>query len=611
MNRKLSVLLFVIVFGIPAYMRGQNANGIIAPSRMIDWSNAGVQGGIPNRTTVCSTLSPGVTATQISSAIASCPSGEVVYLKAGTYNLSSGIDFGGHSNVTLRGAGSDATFLVFTGSGVGSHPISNIRIGGDFVSQTSPPNLTSWTSGYSKGDTTITVGSVSNLSSGDVIFLDQQDNTSDNNGLYVCGSCGTEGSGSGTSRAGYTQLQAVQVTQINGTTLTISPGLYMDNWSSSRNPQAFWPNGQVTMDGVEDLSIDGTNSTAEASIGLSSAMNCWVKNVRSVGGGTRDHVYVMSSLHVSIVDSYFYGNHTYASSSYTIEFDNSSTSLVENNIIQHSAEPMTITNDEGNVYAYNYADTYNYPATSWVSPSLFPHGPGTLMDLLEGNVGTGLQSDDIWGSHDLVTAFRNWFTGQDLADLSRTSNSIPVQLQPYSRYYNLIGNVLGNPGYHTQYQDVVPNSNGDPNHTIYVLGWTGQVGGSGSLDDSLVASTLMRWGNYDVATGTARWQSSEVPSGLSQYANPVPTSQTLPASFFLSSKPGWWSTPWGTPPWPAIGPDVTGGPGPGGHSYDIPAMLCYDNTSKDSNGILNFNADSCYSSSAAPTAPTNLGAVAH
>src|SRR5205809_6767610 len=63
---------------------------------------------------------------------------------------------------------------------------------------------------------------------------------------------------------------------------------------------------------------------------------------------------------------------------------------------------------------------------------------------------------------------------------------------------------------------------------------------------------------------------------------------------------------YGTMLWPAIGPDVTGGQDPAGHAYKIPARVCYDNTSKDSNGILIFNANICYNDPVAPdtTPPT-------
>ena len=90
--------------------------------------------------------------------------------------------------------------------------------------------------------------------------------------------------------------------------------------------------------------------------------------------------------------------------------------------------------------------------------------------------------------------------------------------------------------------------------------------GPGSLaNDSLVQTTLMRWGNYDTKTNLVQWNTSEVPSGLSVYANSVPASQILPASFYLSAKPSWW----GTMPWPPIGPEVLGG---GWHVRELAAL---------------------------------------
>jgi hypothetical protein len=120
--------------------------------------------------------------------------------------------------------------------------------------------------------------------------------------------------------------------------------------------------------------------------------------------------------------------------------------------------------------------------------------------------------------------------------------------------------------------------------------------------DPLVMSTLLRWGNYDQGTKQIRWNASEIPSG-----NAVPSSQTLPASFFLASRPSWW----GSMPWPAIGPDVTGGQDLSGHVFAIPALVCYNSTLKDVNAILTFNADRCYATSTGPVpaAPTNLRVI--
>src|ERR1019366_1609928 len=80
-------------------------SGILDPSRAIDWSQAGViqaDGtlGIPNRTAQCgSTIAAyNGTADAINTAITNCQSGQFVRLGAGTFNLSTGIDFGATNN---------------------------------------------------------------------------------------------------------------------------------------------------------------------------------------------------------------------------------------------------------------------------------------------------------------------------------------------------------------------------------------------------------------------------------------------------------------------------------------------------------------------------------
>jgi hypothetical protein len=81
-----------------------------------NWKNAGLLsvGGIPNRTTVCATVSPsGVTpparnddAAKINAAIASCPAGAVVQLASGTFQLDATESIRLYRPVTLRGTGS-------------------------------------------------------------------------------------------------------------------------------------------------------------------------------------------------------------------------------------------------------------------------------------------------------------------------------------------------------------------------------------------------------------------------------------------------------------------------------------------------------------------------
>src|SRR5580704_14804656 len=109
--------LFLLLLSLPFSVHAQAPwTGIVTPSRAVNWANAGVPGGIPTRTAICVTMTTANTVAQINSAIASCPSGNVVFLSAGTYNLSGPIDFAGHSNVTLRGAGANLTTLRFSGT---------------------------------------------------------------------------------------------------------------------------------------------------------------------------------------------------------------------------------------------------------------------------------------------------------------------------------------------------------------------------------------------------------------------------------------------------------------------------------------------------------------
>src|SRR3954466_12165616 len=155
--------LFLFLAGVLGVAASMDAQTIVSPSRTIDWSQAGVPDGIPRRTTICATLNPGATAAQINGAIASCPSGQVVKLSAGTFNLSAGIVFNNKSNVTLRGAGPDQTFLVFTAGnacgGLGGD-LCMINSDADCAGCGSPSNVSDWTAGYAPGAATITLSAL-------------------------------------------------------------------------------------------------------------------------------------------------------------------------------------------------------------------------------------------------------------------------------------------------------------------------------------------------------------------------------------------------------------------------------------------------------------------
>jgi hypothetical protein len=194
----------------------------------------------------------------------------------------------------------------------------------------------------------------------------------------------------------------------------------------------------------------------------------------------------------------------------------------------------------------------------------------------------------------MSTHFRNHHDGFTNNGQSAITNCA-MRIASKNRFWNVIGNVIGH-SHFTTYQSLLADNDG----AVYCLGNTDDAP---SVDDSHVQRTLMRWGNWDS-------------SGIANFSNPVPASQALPASFYRAAQPPWWGTPWGTPPWPPIGPDVSNGNAPntatsptGGHANKIPARLCFENTPVDpaypsSNPrILLFNGSSCYQAGGEPPTP--------
>ncbi|HEX5483008.1 MAG TPA: hypothetical protein VFZ08_10330, partial [Terriglobia bacterium] len=93
MTRKQTCLLSFIVLCLSGCLYSQSWNGIISPARAINWSAAGVSGGIPTNRSQCgSTIAAySGSADKINNAITNCPTGGYVQLGTGTFNLSSGI----------------------------------------------------------------------------------------------------------------------------------------------------------------------------------------------------------------------------------------------------------------------------------------------------------------------------------------------------------------------------------------------------------------------------------------------------------------------------------------------------------------------------------------
>jgi len=391
------------------------------------------------------------------------------------------------------------------------------------------------------------------------------------------------------------QSEIKRITNISGNQITIDPPLEMPNWRSSQAPGVWWAGGADQLVGIENLTYDMTNDGGNGSTGgitFNNVYKCWAKNVRGING-SRNHTWINQSARIEVIDSYFFGTKAGASTSYGVEALNTSDNVIQNNICQHVVACIMVGQDYGSVYAYNYTVDDGYYVTDWMMPLLFQNHDFADMDLFEGNDANSTDLDAVHGTGGLQTSFRNRFVGQGTP--LKSNNLVAVTNTAFNRAQNFVGNIIGTSGTQTTYQSTVLY----PSTTVWDFQPLDPPGGN-LVSDPLILSSSLRWGNYDVVTGAVRWcgnssdpgwtttcgSTSEIPTTGITFVNgnPVPSSLTLPVSFYLSSQPSFWVTSWGTPSWPAIGPDVTGGTAPdgvGGYSYSIPAQLCYANTPVD------------------------------
>lgn len=693
--RSLILSLVFISLCLSCTSNAQLASGILASTRSTDWTNAGMTGGIPSGSwTQCGTTiaaysgSPTVIVNALNhtgSGYTSCGPNTYVQLGAGTFNLNSGIRTIGASNTELRGMGADQTHLVFTGASTCQGGNGTCLIGfesSDGTYPAAPPaNTFNWTAGYSQGSTSITLSSGSNITANQtMVILDQCEtgytgstcsgSAADNGNLFVCGDayqtggpgCSVNGPDSGLARPHRFQLEAAMVTACSpacggsgSTTVTIDRPLMHPQWASGQTPQA-WLIQPAMYVGVQNLSIDGSATQDTGGVSFYNDAYFWCSGV-AVLHSYNIGIWVEQSVHGLIQSNYVFdsGQHLAYNDPTGIKY-NWSNNVIANNIVQ-AVRPAIMAEgpSSGNVIIANYMIN-SYTGDDFMFGNEWDgHSDGADYDLIEHNVMNQFTQDLIHGGHLMQTYFRNLATGWESCAngqcgsyTAKDSNNEAVSSQSYNRYMNFIYNVLGTPGYSTTYNAAASACAGqyEFTNTVWATG-CGNGGGSTAIPGDLLAnSTSLRWGNWDTANGSAQYNVAEVPTGISLFANALPTVCTLagscPSSLYYSARPSWWSS---SVPFPAIGPDVSGGnvgqctgtlntPGQmagtaatassqctgtslasawAGHVNAIPAMACYLNTMNGppdgSGSALTFSASNCYgggSTAATPPAPQNL-----
>jgi hypothetical protein len=602
---------------------GDSWAGILAPSRAIDWGHAGLPPTLPDgettpnpwtpptRTQCGATIPSGASAATINAALAACAHGTYVLLGPGTFNISNAnLTLYAQNGVTLRGSGPTQTTLSLTGN-------SQIQFGAAW-------NLgqCAWTAGYTPGTTSITTSSCTGpaLVPGEIVFLEQCDtgysgagctagSSADNGGLYICGQNDVcQVAQEGTDPTQEAQKQAVYVTSVSGNTVNFSPGIYMPNWSGAQTPTINWTTGSSAGNqptpygnGLEDLTVYGSAVTANSTVALHLAYASWIKGVRFLGAGQYIAVSIQSTKNCLFMNNYVFSDIA-IDSGYpaALQEGGSSDNLVINNLMTSGVPWEGIGSNEGNVHAFNYArDTF----TAYYINQFFEHNGGSAFILFEGNQTGEMEEDVTHGTHTLNTWFRGYISGWDPPFQINDGAQRGVEWDAYARFENAVGNAIGTVGAPADgllmnYQSNCATGGSCVPAAVFKF--------SAVINDPLTLASSLRWGNCDSVTGTCRFETSEVPTaltgGATSFENTVPSSHTLPASFFLptgfhpSGGTGlnWWKvcTQWATfptscgmsrtQPFPPVGPDVTGGPYVNGTAYDVPAAIAFKNLPIDS-----------------------------
>lgn len=595
---------------------GQSWVGIVAPSRANDWGTLGLPATLPDGetttnpwtpptrtlcvTAACNTVAGGsVTATTIQAALNSAPAGTFVSIPAGTFGLGGSVTFNA-SHVTLRGSGAATTKL--TGGDIN---LGNNRSWGGASFLTANP---------AKGATTIQVSSPP--SAGRLAMLEQCDDGfsssnaagmthftgpgyanpctgsyTDPRGPWVCGlNSICDRNGGGTPNPHF-QTHVFWISNVAGSTVTLTSPLANANWSTARSAALTWLNVNGTAgSGVEGL-------TTEGEVNFIGTYACWSKGLRIITTSATAHE-IQRTFDSHGLDANDYIAATQGGSGASRLFlgsDSGEQGMSDHLLVNTIFDGGYFEGNGGQTnegFAYVYA--YTSGNTAFVENGEFQHHAGTAFILREGNQMGYSLDDDTWGTHNFNTWFRNWISCKDVAFPSTTNAGF--QIGSWARFENVVANVLGS----------------GPSCTTYSN--TFQTNTQGT--DNMTVPTLFNWGNYVQCSGDARcnngsFLSSDVPSNLASfganaipYQNPVPASQSFPASFLMSNMTAhpnggtglsWWKvcTSWttfptncattSTPPMPPIGPDVTGGQNMAGHAYNIPAALAFAALPVDNN----------------------------
>lgn len=169
-------LLFFLVLLAPLPGFAQLWSGVLDPTRAIDWTTAGISGGIPSGTwTQCgATLTPsgGDDTSNIQNALNACAANQFVLLSNATFNLNGTVNI--PPQTVLRGGGANQTIIKANSTQltVNQYAFTLGYANGTNASEPNFTRTTAITSSNAKGDTSVTVSSLpTGIATTDLVWI--------------------------------------------------------------------------------------------------------------------------------------------------------------------------------------------------------------------------------------------------------------------------------------------------------------------------------------------------------------------------------------------------------------------------------------------------------
>ena len=483
-------------------------------ARLVDWTRAGVEGGIRDYGRVIDFVEAGGDATGrtdnaplLQSMIRGLAEDTVIFFPAGVFRFDRRITLLETSRlnlpgIILRGAGTRETKLLFmdpVAGDAGLLDVSGYRVGSDIPVQ----------DGLTKGSTSITLQSATGVAPGAWLAI-RQDNDPDAMATVRPIPDYLDSIDNDSGWAARVVGQIVKATAVEGNTVTIDRPLHLD---------FTWANPTVTVIrmiegiGFEDFTLENAVAAANrVNVDFLYAANCWIRNVHSLMA-MRFHVGTERCANLTIRDSWFDDAHRHDGGGHgygTLIADTTTHCLIENNVFRKLRHSMVWKEGaNGNVFAYNYSTEGKWDG-SGVPPDISGHGHFAFANLIEGNIVQNVHVSDYWGP-----------IGPDNLYLRNRVTNRGIRIENRTMDQSLLGN-----------EPVPP-------FTPFI-----------AVDGTSTGAYLH--GNRE--GGGIQWRPGE--------------SQVVSDSYFHSSKPAFWPI---DDPWPSIGPEYEAG------THTIPAKDRWDN----------------------------------